>query len=168
MDEIDSVAPARGSNGSDNGVTERVISQLLTEMDGLEGLNDVVVIAATNRPDIMDPALLRPGRFDKSILIGPPDADSREAIFGIHTRSRPVDGSVDLKVLAEKTEGCTGADIAAICNEAVMNAVRRLIANGGEPDEEAISSCKVGMDDFDRALEKFGPGKRAELEDYSA
>ncbi len=167
MDEIDSIAPERGKgNGGDDGVTERVISQMLTEMDGLESLNNVVVIAATNRPDIMDPALLRPGRFDKSILIGPPDEASRESIFGIHTKGKPLADDVDLKALAGRTEGCTGADIAAICNEAVMNAVRRLIAKGKEPTDEEIQACKVDNEDFDEALGKFGPKKRAELSEY--
>lgn len=168
MDEIDSIAPERGKGGSDDGVTERVISQMLTEMDGLESLNNVVVIAATNRPDIMDPALLRPGRFDKSILIGPPDAASREAIFGIHTRSKPMADDVKLADLATRTEGCTGADIAAICNEAVMNAVRSLIAKGGEPTDEQIQACKVTNADFDEAIGKFGPKKRAELSEYGS
>lgn len=168
MDEIDSIAPERGKgNGGDDGVTERVISQMLTEMDGLESLNNVVVIAATNRPDIMDPALLRPGRFDKSIFIGPPDKDSRRSIFGIHTRGKPLADDVDLEKLADETEGCTGADISAICNEAVMNAVRRLIAKGKEPTDEEIQACKVDAEDFQEALGKFGPAKRAELSQYN-
>ena len=155
MDEIDSIA-----------VTERVISQMLTEMDGLESLNDVVVIAATNRPDIMDPALLRPGRFDKSIFIGPPDKESRKAIFGIHTKNRPLADDVDLEELADKTDGCTGADIAAICNEAVMNAVRHLISENPEPKDEDIQNCRVSKEDFEKALDKFGPKSRQELKDY--
>lgn len=168
MDEIDSIAPERGKgNGGDDGVTERVISQMLTEMDGLESLNNVVVIAATNRPDIMDPALLRPGRFDKSIFIGPPDKDSRRSIFGIHTRGKPLADDVDLEKLADETEGCTGADISTICNEAVMNAVRRLIAKGKEPTDEEIQACKVDAEDFQEALGKFGPAKRAELSQYN-
>lgn len=168
MDEIDSIAPERGKgNGGDDGVTERVISQMLTEMDGLESLNNVVVIAATNRPDIMDPALLRPGRFDKSIFIGPPDKDSRRSIFGIHTRGKPLADDVDLEKLADETEGCTGADISAICNEAVMNAVRRLIAKGKEPTDEEVQACKVDAEDFQEALGKFGPAKRAELSQYN-
>lgn len=168
MDEIDSIAPERGKgNGGDDGVTERVISQMLTEMDGLESLNNVVVIAATNRPDIMDPALLRPGRFDKSIFIGPPDKDSRRSIFGIHTLGKPLADDVDLEKLADETEGCTGADISAICNEAVMNAVRRLIAKGKEPTDEEIQASKVDAEDFQEALGKFGPAKRAELSQYN-
>ena len=165
MDEIDSIAPERGTGGDSN-VTERVISQMLTEMDGLESLNNVVVIAATNRPDIMDPALLRPGRFDKSIFIGPPDKESRKAIFGIHTKNRPLAEDVDLEELAEKTEGCTGADISAICNEAVMNAVRHLIAENPEPKDENIQNCRVSKEDFEKALDKFGPKSRQELKDY--
>ncbi len=167
MDEIDSIAPERGKGGGDDGVTERVISQMLTEMDGLESLNNVVVIAATNRPDIMDPALLRPGRFDKSILIGPPDEESRMAILDIHTRGKPMSEEVDLGSIAQRTEGCTGADIAAICNEAVMSAVRRLISSGKEPTDEEIANCKVNTEDFNAALDKFGPSKRAELSGYS-
>ena len=165
MDEIDSIAPERGTGGDSN-VTERVISQMLTEMDGLESLNDVVVIAATNRPDIMDPALLRPGRFDKSIFIGPPDKESRRSILGIHTRNRPLEDDVDLDAIAEKTEGCTGADLSAICNEAVMNAVRRLIAKGDTPTDEDIASCKVSNEDLDKAIEKYGPSARQTLKDY--
>ena len=165
MDEIDSITPQRGT-GSDSNVTERVISQMLTEMDGLEALNNVVVIAATNRPDIMDPALLRPGRFDKSIYIGPPDKESREKIFKIHTANKPLDDDVDISALAEKTDGCTGADISAICNEAVMNSVRELVKSGTVPDDEELKNCKIHMDDFLKALEKFGPDARKKLEQY--
>jgi transitional endoplasmic reticulum ATPase len=167
MDEIDSIAPERGT-GSDSNVTERVISQMLTEMDGLEGLNDVVVIAATNRPDIMDPALLRPGRFDKSIYIAPPDEGSRKSIFGIHTRGRPLADDVNIDDLAQRTEGCTGADISAICNEAVMNAVRRLVAEGKEPTEDEIAACKVCMEDFEKSIDKFGPKSREKLSEYTS
>ena len=166
MDEIDSIAPERGT-GSDSNVTERVISQMLTEMDGLEGLSDVVVIAATNRPDIMDPALLRPGRFDKSIYIGPPDEASRKSIFGIHTKSKPLADDVSLDELAQRTEGCTGADISAICNEAVMNAVRGLVKPGKVPTDEEIKECKVSMADFEKALDKNGPKSRQKLSDYN-
>jgi len=166
MDEIDSIAPERGTGGDSN-VTERVISQMLTEMDGLEGLSDVVVIAATNRPDIMDPALLRPGRFDKAIFIAPPDEESRKSIFGIHTRERPLADDVDLAELAKETEGCTGADISAICNEAVMNAVRRLVAEGKDPTDEEIAACKVNMEDFSKSIDKFGPKSRQKLSEYS-
>ena len=165
MDEIDSIVPERGTGGDSN-VTERVISQMLTEMDGLDALHDVVVIAATNRPDIIDPALLRPGRFDKSIFIGPPDKCAREQIFDIHTRGMPLADDVNLGELAEITEGCTGADISAICNEAVMTAVRRLVSSGDVPSEKEIADARVTMDDLKRAAGKFGPAKQAELRDY--
>ena len=167
MDEIDSITPQRGT-GSDSNVTERVISQMLTEMDGLEALNNVVVIAATNRPDIMDPALLRPGRFDKSIFIGPPDKESREKIFKIHTANKPLDDDVDLGTLAEKTEGCTGADISAICNEAVMNAVRKLVKSGKVPDDSELKDCRIHMDDFLTAMDKIGPEAREKLKQYGS
>jgi len=166
MDEIDSIAPERGT-GDDSKVTERVISQMLTEMDGLQALNGVVIIAATNRPDIIDPALLRPGRFDKSILIGPPDKESRRSIFGIHTKDKPLDGDVDLEKLADMTEGCTGADISAICNEAVMTAVRELVAGGKVPTDDELKECKVKMDYFVKALDKFGPAAKEKLSGYS-
>lgn len=165
MDEIDSIAPERGTGGDSN-VTERVISQMLTEMDGLESMNDVVVIAATNRPDIIDPALLRPGRFDKSIYIGPPDKESRKQIFGIHTKAKPLADDVDLDKLADATEGCTGADISAICNEAVMTAVRRLVKDGKVPTQEEIDATKVEMDDFMKAVDKFGPKVADKLKEY--
>ena len=139
---------------------------MLTEMDGLESMNDVVVIAATNRPDMIDPALLRPGRFDKSIYIGPPDKESRKQIFGIHTKAKPLADDVDLDKLADATEGCTGADISAICNEAVMTAVRRLVKDGKVPTQEEIDATKVEMDDFMKAVDKFGPKVADKLKEY--
>ena len=166
MDEIDSITSERGT-GSDSNVTERVISQMLTEMDGLNAMHDVVVIAATNRPDMIDPALLRPGRFDKSIYIGPPDEESRKKIFRIHTRSKPLADDVDIDRLAKETEGYTGADIAAVCNEAVMIAVRELVKSGKTSDED-IEACKVGMNDFLASIEKVGPKVRKELKEYAS
>ncbi len=166
MDEIDSIAPNRGTGSDSSNVTERVVSQLLSEMDGLESLNDVVVIAATNRPDMIDPALLRPGRFDKSMLVGPPDKKSREEIFRIHTRAKPLEDGVDLKKLADMTEGCTGADIAAITNEAVMTSVRRLVSKG-DPTQEQIEATKVSMRDLEDAVGKFGPPATKKLKEYN-
>jgi transitional endoplasmic reticulum ATPase len=168
MDEIDSITPQRGTGGGDGNVSERVISQMLTEMDGLEALHNVVVIAATNRPDIMDPALLRPGRFDKSIYIGPPDKASRKAIFGIHTKDKPLADDVDLEYLSDKTEGCTGADIGAICNEAVMTSVRRLLESGKVPTDEELAACKVTQADFLTSIDKIGPQAREKLKSYRA
>ena len=166
MDEIDSITSERGS-GSDSNVTERVISQLLTEMDGLNALHDVIVIAATNRPDIIDPALLRPGRFDKSIYIGTPDAESRKKIFEIHCKNKPIEETVDFQKLAAETEGYTGADIGAVCNEATMIAVRELVKSGTLPTDDEINNCKIKMEDLETALKKIGPKVRQEMKEYS-
>ncbi|MFX1538119.1 MAG: CDC48 family AAA ATPase [Promethearchaeota archaeon] len=154
FDEFDAIAPARGGLG-DSRVTERVISQLLTELDGLEQLRGVVVIAATNRPDLIDPALLRPGRFDRLIEIGAPDQEARSEIFKIHTRNRPLAEDVNLENLAKKTENMTGADIAAICNQAVMYAIRDSIQTTGDSIElEELINYKITREHFERALEK--------------
>ena len=125
FDEIDAVVPMRGSGIGDSHVTERVISQLLTELDGLEKLENVVVIAATNRPDLIDSALLRPGRFDRLVLVPAPDKKARLEIFKIHTKGMPLAKDVDLEALAAETEGYTGSDIAALCREAAMLVLRK-------------------------------------------
>ncbi len=145
FDEIDAIAQMRGIDEGSRAV-ERVLNQLLTEMDGLEELHGVVVIGATNRPDILDPALLRPGRFDRLVYVRPPDKRSRLAIFKIHTRSMPLADDVDLEELAEMSEGYVGADIEAICREAVMLAMR-----------ENINAEKVEMRHFLQALKKIKP-----------
>jgi transitional endoplasmic reticulum ATPase len=121
LDEIDAIAPRRGMG--DSGATERVVNQLLTSIDGIEELDGVVVIAATNRPDIIDPALLRPGRFDRLVLVPMPDADARRGILNVHTRSMPLEG-VDLESLVPRTEGFVGADLENLCREAAMAALR--------------------------------------------
>ncbi|UNQ74257.1 CDC48 family AAA ATPase [Infirmifilum sp. NZ] len=146
IDEIDALAPMRGLVSSDSGVTERVVSQLLTEMDGLERLEGVVVIAATNRPDIIDPALLRPGRFDRLIYVPPPDEKARLEIFKVHTRRMPLAEDVDLAELAKRTEGYTGADIEVLVREAGLIALR-----------ENINTDKVHMRHFEEALKKVRP-----------
>ena len=145
FDEIDAIAQMRGLDEGSRAV-ERVLNQLLTEMDGLEELQGVVVIAATNRPDILDPALLRPGRFDRLVYVAPPDKKSRLAIFKIHTRNMPLAEDVDLEELAELTDGYVGADVEAICREAVMLALRE------NPNAE-----KVEMRHFYEALKKVKP-----------
>ena len=145
FDEIDSVAPAR-SVSSDSNVSQRVVNQILTEMDGLEELNDVVVIAATNRPDIIDTALLRPGRFDRIILVEAPDKETREKIFKLHTKNMPIAKDVDLKQLVGKLEGYSGADIEAVCREAAIMALR-----------DNIDSKKVNLKYFNQAIEKVPP-----------
>lgn len=120
FDEIDSIAPIRGE---DSGAWERVVAQLLTSMDGVEGLKNVTVMAATNRPDMIDPALLRPGRFDRMVLVGRPDADARLSILKVHTRGMPL-RDVDLGSIASMTDGYVGADLEALCREAGLNAYR--------------------------------------------
>ena len=134
MDEVDSITPKRGGV-HDSNVTERVVSQLLTEIDGLGKLKNVVVIMATNRPDIIDPAILRPGRTDRYIAIDIPNKKARMEIFKIHTQKMPLASDVKLSELADKTEGLTGADIAAICKEAGMLAVREFISKSPDPEE---------------------------------
>jgi transitional endoplasmic reticulum ATPase len=128
FDELDSVAPRRSTGGADSHVGQRIVSQLLTEMDGLEDLKGVVVIGATNRPDIIDEALLRPGRFDRLLEIPLPDNDAIKEILKIHTAKKPVDKTVDLIKLVELTKGYSGADIAALVNAAAMSAIKEYIA----------------------------------------
>ena len=129
FDEVDAIAPRRGGGmGADSHVTERLISQLLTELDGLEILTNVVVIAATNRPDIVDPALLRPGRFDRLLYVPPPDKNSRMQIIKIHTKKKPLAEDINMDDLVAHTEGYTGADIASLASAAVMLALREHVA----------------------------------------
>ena len=150
LDEIDSIAPKRGSSVS--GVTERIVNQLLTSMDGITSLGGVIVIAATNRPDIVDPALLRPGRFDRLLLVPPPNEEGRRRIFEVHTRKMPLE-DVDLGVLARKTHGYTGADIENLCREAGMAAIRD-------------NSEKVKMKHFEEALNVVKPSLDEETIKY--
>ena len=146
FDEIDSIASNRGAEAGDSGVTKRVVNQLLTEMDGLEELDDVAIIAATNRPDILDPGLVRPGRFDRHIKVDTPDEESRLAIFKVHTKDMPLAEDVKLSRLAKNTEGYVGADIEAVCREAAMLTLR-----------EDINSETVSMKFFEKAMEKVKP-----------
>ncbi|MBD3729927.1 MAG: CDC48 family AAA ATPase [Sphingomonadales bacterium] len=143
IDEIDSLVPARGSGQGEPQVTGRVVNTILAEMDGLEELQSVVVIGATNRPTLVDPALLRPGRFDELVYVGTPDKPGREHILGIHTRNMPLAGDVDLAAIAEKTERFTGADLEDVVRRAGLNALRRA---GGD-----VESVNAG--DFEAALE---------------
>jgi len=168
FDEVDSVAPVRGSSAGDSNVTERVISQFLTEMDGLEELRNVVIIAATNRPDIVDPALLRPGRFDRMLLVPPPDLEARKQIFRIHTKKTPLAEDVKLDELARKTEGYTGADIASICNTAVMLSIKEHIgkAKDAEDAKKRAKGLKVAKRHFDEAMQKVKPISSQELRMY--
>jgi transitional endoplasmic reticulum ATPase len=168
FDEIDSVAPTRGSSVGDSHVTERVISQFLTEMDGLEELRNVIIIAATNRPDIIDSALLRPGRFDRLLFVPPPDLEARKQIFKIHTRKTPLAEDVNLDELARKTDGYTGADIASLANTGVMLALREHISKAKDPEDakKRAKGLKVAKRHFDEALQKIKPMSTEELKMY--
>jgi transitional endoplasmic reticulum ATPase len=150
FDELDAVAPRRGGGSEgDAHVTERVISQMLTELDGLEDLKGVVVIGATNRPDIIDEALLRPGRFDRLLEVPPPDKDARKHIFQIHTKKKPLESDVNLDNLVEMTEGMTGADIAALVNAAAMSAIKEYVR------QKSVSKLRISKRHFETALNKI-------------
>jgi len=152
FDEIDAIAPSRGSGG-DSHVGERVVSQLLTELDGIEELRGVVVLAATNRPDIIDPALLRPGRFDRQMELPAPDKAARLEIFKIHTLSKPLADDVDLDRQANATDGLVGADISGICQRASMLAIREFIDSlSGTPTPEGLALLKVAARHFEQAI----------------
>ncbi len=167
FDELDSIAPARGT-GSDAKVTERVISQILTELDGLEELHNVTVIAATNRPELIDTALLRPGRFSRHIMVGQPDLEARRAIFEIHLRDKPLASNVDIDSLAKRTDHFSGADVANVVNEAVMLAIREYIGNASEAggDLGDVQTYQLDMRHLQAALEKAGSRERLDLDKY--
>src|SRR5918994_3057787 len=147
FDEMDAITPARGGNFGDSHVTERVISQFLTELDGLEILTNVVVIGATNRPDIIDPALLRPGRFDRILYVPPPDRDSRLQIIKIHTKKKHLAEDIDINRLADATDGYTGADIASLSSAAVMLALREHISKYEDPKEAEMYTYDICIAD---------------------
>jgi transitional endoplasmic reticulum ATPase len=168
FDEIDAIAPARGALGSDSHVTERVISQLLTELDGLEVLTNVIIIGASNRPDIIDAALLRPGRFDRLLYVPPPSKESRIQIFKIHTSKKPLADDVDIVSLANQTEGYTGADIAALASAAVMLALREHVAKYKDPKQADLAKgeLKIHMKHFEEAMKKIRPLSKQEIDTY--
>ncbi len=155
LDELDSLAPKRGTRLGEPHVTERVVNQLLAEMDGLEELRGVVVIGATNRPDIIDPALLRPGRFDELIYVPMPDEEARLAIFRVHTKDMALAADVDLAELARRTAGYSGADIAEVCRKAGLLALR-----------ERLDVERIEMRHFLKALEEVQPSVTPALEDH--
>jgi transitional endoplasmic reticulum ATPase len=154
FDEMDSLTPQRGG-GSDSGVSERVISQLLTEMDGILTLQDIVVVAATNRPNLIDPAVLRPGRFDRLIYVPEPDDKSRLQILKLYSGTMPLNKDVDLNQIALQSKYYSGADLENICREAAMHALRRDI-NAGE----------VTMKDFLDAIKEVGPSVSPDMEKW--
>jgi transitional endoplasmic reticulum ATPase len=165
FDELDAVAPRRGRSEGDANVTERVISQMLTEMDGLEDLKGVVVVGATNRPDIIDEALLRPGRFDRILEVPLPDREARKEILMIHTKRKPLDHTVNIDRLVELTEGYTGADIAAIINTAGISAIKEYIVHNNKvgsnnqdikyKSEGKKKEFKISMKHFEAAIQKI-------------
>ena len=155
IDEIDSLFPRRGMGYADSGVTERVVSQMLTEMDGIQSLKDVVVIGATNRPDLIDPALLRPGRLERLVYVPPPDKYGRLKILKVLTKRMPLAKDVDLESIAERTENYSGADLAAIVREAGLSAIR-----------EDKNAKVVYMRHFEEALSKIQPSLTEELIKY--
>jgi len=155
FDEIDSLVPNRSGGYSDSGVTDRVISQLLTEMDGISNLGDVVIIAATNRPDIVDPAVLRPGRFDRLIYVPEPEGEARKAIFKIHSKGMPLTKDVDVNEVSRFTKGYSGADIRSLCREAAMIALRR-----------NIDSSEVKLKDFEDATKNISPSITPDMENW--
>jgi transitional endoplasmic reticulum ATPase len=155
LDEIDSLTPRRGMGMSDSGVSERVISQLLTEMDGITSLQDIVVIAATNRPDMVDSAVIRPGRFDRLIYVPEPDDKSRLQIFKIYTKGMPISSDVDLNQLAMMTKYYSGADIESLCREAAMHSLRR-----------DVNTREVTMKDFQDAMKEMGPSITPDMEKW--
>jgi len=155
LDELDALVPVRGGGAGEPHVTERVVNQLLSEMDGLEELHGVVVIGATNRPDIIDPALLRPGRFDELIMAPVPDKESRQKIFQVHLKKVPLAEDIDMEALIEQTDNYTGADIAAVVRKAGRLALR-----------EDMAADKIGQKHFMAALEEIGPSVTPETMKY--
>jgi transitional endoplasmic reticulum ATPase len=157
IDEIDALVPTRGG-GDDSHVTERVIGQFLAEVDGVEELNGVLILGATNRPDILDPALMRPGRFDLHMEIPLPDAAGRREIFRIGLRDKPLVGPVDVEDLVEKTEGFNGAEIQAVCTRAAWSAIREALAEEGADGE--VPEVRITVDHLAAALAELAQGDR--------
>ena len=155
LDELDSLAPSRSSGSSDSNVTERVVSQLLTEIDGLEELHNVLIIGATNRVDLIDSALLRPGRFDRIIEVPLPDTKGRENIFKIHTKKKPLAENIDFTKLVQLTDGFSGAEIEGVCNRAAMSSIRKYV----DKKEKDVKLIKITQEDFENAIEKMRPGR---------
>ncbi|MFO8013182.1 MAG: CDC48 family AAA ATPase [Phycisphaerae bacterium] len=153
FDEIDALVPVRGAATGDSGVAQRVISQFLTELDGVEELRGVLVLAATNRADLLDPALLRPGRFDLRLTVPMPDREGRKAVFEIGLRDKPLADGVSIDDLAGRTDGFSGADIQAVCKQAALDALRKAVAAMGETENPEDLEVRIAPAHLDRALE---------------
>ncbi|MCE2505192.1 MAG: CDC48 family AAA ATPase [Nitrosopumilaceae archaeon] len=156
LDEVDALVPRRGSGGSESHVTESVVSQILTEIDGLEELHNVLIVGATNRLDIVDDALLRPGRFDRIIEVPNPDAKGRQNIFEIHTKKKPLASDVDIVKLVELTDGFSGAEIAAVANRAAITALKKYV--GGKAQN--AKDIKISQQELIDAIDKVKPRKK--------
>jgi transitional endoplasmic reticulum ATPase len=173
FDEIDSIVPTRGMGG-DSMVTERVVSQLLTELDGIQTLSGVVVLAATNRSDMIDPALLRPGRFDKIVFVPMPDKHARQKILEIHSKDKPISPDIDLSKISELTDGFSGADTGSVANTAVSLVLHEYLARYPTPEEAAkhVAEAHVMMRHFEEAVKKIKaqregkPGERVTVPYY--
>jgi transitional endoplasmic reticulum ATPase len=173
FDEIDSIVPTRGMGG-DSMVTERVVSQLLTELDGIQALSGVVVLAATNRSDMIDPALLRPGRFDKIVFVPMPDKQARQKILEIHSKDKPLGPDIDLNKISELTDGFSGADTGSVANTAVSLVLHEYLARYPTPEEAAkhVAEAHVMMRHFEEAVKKIKaqregkPGERVTVPYY--
>jgi transitional endoplasmic reticulum ATPase len=180
FDEIDSIAPTRGGGaGMDGGMgintsTERMVSQLLTELDGIQELQGVVVLAATNRVDMIDMALIRPGRFDKIVFVPKPDKKTREVILEIYVKGKPIGQDVNMKAIAEVTEGFSGADVSAIANTAISLVLHEYLQRYPTPEEATkhTSDALVSMRHFEEAVKKIKtqremkPEEKANLSQY--
>lgn len=154
FDEIDSLIPTRSGGSFDSHVAERVLSQFLAELDGIEELKGVLVLAATNRQDMLDPAVLRPGRFDQVVEIPLPDEKERKEIFKVHLRNKPVTEEIDLKKLTARTEGFSGAEISGICRKAAMMAIRRAIESGDPQQDDLTDDLEITESDLLQSLEE--------------
>jgi transitional endoplasmic reticulum ATPase len=154
LDELDAIAPLRGE-GSDSRATERLVNQLLTSIDGLEEMSGVVILAATNRPEIIDPALLRSGRFDRLIHVPPPDEETRLAILKVHTREMPLGRNVSLPAIAKELDGYAGSDIEGVCREAGTLALRNNINAKTIPKKYFEEAIKVIHPSIDEITRKF-------------
>ena len=156
LDEVDALVPRRGSGDSGSHVTENVVSQILTEIDGLEELHNVLIIGATNRLDIVDEALLRPGRFDRIIEVPNPDAKGRQHIFEIHTKKKPLASDVNIAKLVEQTDGFSGAEIAAVANRAAITALKRYVSG----TSQNVKDIKITQEDLFDSIDKVKPQKK--------
>jgi len=156
LDEVDALVPRRGSGGSDLHVTENVVSQILTEIDGLEELNNVLIIGATNRLDIVDEALLRPGRFDRIIKVPNPDEKGRQHIFEIHTKKKPLDSDVKISEIVKITDNFSGAEIASVANRAAIAALKRYVSG----KSKNVKEIKITQQDLIDAVDKVRPQKK--------